>query len=61
MGAIYIPDLRSDVTHMIVGDVNTPKYQVPTDSEYKLTGSVCSSTTFRSKNYGYELGYGSLR
>jgi hypothetical protein len=28
MGAIYKADLRSDVSHMIVGDTNTPKYQV---------------------------------
>jgi DNA replication regulator DPB11 len=28
MGAVFKADLRSDVTHMIVGDVNTPKYQV---------------------------------
>jgi len=28
MGAVYKPDLRSDVTHMVVGNVNTPKYVV---------------------------------
>ena len=29
MGAVFKPDLRSDVTHMVVGNVSTPKYQVP--------------------------------
>jgi len=28
MGAVFKPDLRSDVTHMVVGSVLTPKYQV---------------------------------
>ena len=31
MGAISKADLRSDVTHMVVGNVNTPKYQVRID------------------------------
>ena len=28
MGAVFKADLRSDVTHMVVGNVSTPKYQV---------------------------------
>lgn len=28
MGAVFKADLRSDVTHMVVGNVNTPKYMV---------------------------------
>lgn len=28
MGAAFKADLRSDVTHLIVGNVNTPKYEV---------------------------------
>lgn len=28
MGATFKADLRSDVTHLIVGNVNTPKYEV---------------------------------
>ena len=28
MGAVFKADLRSDVTHLIVGNVDTPKYQV---------------------------------
>lgn len=27
MGAIHKPDLTSDVTHLIVGDADTPKYK----------------------------------
>ena len=27
MGAVHKYDLTSDVTHLIVGDINTPKYQ----------------------------------
>lgn len=27
MGAIHRQDLTSDVTHLIVGDINTPKYK----------------------------------
>jgi DNA replication regulator DPB11 len=32
MGAVFKADLRSDVTHLVVGNVNTPKYQVRAQS-----------------------------
>jgi hypothetical protein len=43
MGAIFKPDLRSDVTHLIVGNVNTPKYLV-------LSVVVASDVQYASQN-----------
>jgi len=42
MGAVFKPDLRSDVTHMVVGSVLTPKYQVPLPTSLH-TANITSS------------------
>jgi len=36
MGAIFKADLRSDVTHLVVGNVNTPKYQYAAQNRLDL-------------------------
>jgi DNA replication regulator DPB11 len=36
MGAIFKADLRSDVTHLVVGNVNTPKYQYAAQNRFDL-------------------------
>lgn len=38
MGAVFKADLRSDVTHLAVGNVNTPKYQVRARSKDEIDG-----------------------
>jgi hypothetical protein len=60
MGAVYKADLRSDVTHMIVGNVETPKYQVCNISEIQWLTVVCCSKSIRPEDHAFRLGRGSI-
>lgn len=49
MGAVFKADLRSDVTHMVVGNVNTPKYVVTSFRSDHLSSSLQPTVDSTSK------------
>jgi DNA replication regulator DPB11 len=49
MGAVFKADLRSDVTHMVVGSVTTPKYQVFCRHRVCLTFKFAAQNRFDLK------------